>query len=166
MNCSCTISDGAAGIVATPVTHSPWGRDCGCGCIETARVHCAPENCSCARIITPLGVAAETITHSPIHKSCGCSCEEVVDASVETYAIEISAVVNLTNLTTNGTYLGNISSLLNGTNVSNHTTLLSIHLTCGMHNCSCSDDGSPVELSPWSKDCGCGCEESSRAYCR
>jgi len=60
-----------------PINDSPWGKDCGCGCVETAREYCSTANCSCTRIHTPDGFKVETVT--PSRRSCGCKCTEEFD---------------------------------------------------------------------------------------
>jgi len=38
-------------------------------------------------------------------------------------------------------------------------------VTCAAYNCSCSDSGVSSTISPWNKDCGCGCIPATTAPC-
>ena len=46
-----------------------------------------------------------------------------------------------------------------GANYTNYTA------RCTAANCSCTDDGAAITLSPWNKDCGCMCTVAATALC-
>ena len=156
-NCSC--SD-----IGISSTISPWGKDCGCGCVPASHARCTASNCSCSTTDTPDGVTATPVTHSPFGKSCGCGCREASRA--------YCSAANC-SCTTTDTSSGVTATAVTHSGIGKSCGCRCEEASrayCTAANCSCSfsianQSGSVVTHSPYNYDCGCGCAAATHATC-